>query len=260
MAVLKRLEEHGITLNKDKCQFYKSELNFFGLRFTADGISPTEDRCRALKEAAAPTNAKDLPSFLCTVLYSARFMQDVCTIAEPLWSLTKKDKPWEWGQIQQEAFDKLKGALSTKCMGYFNKDWCTEIIVDASPVGLGAVLGQYNPNNTYERKMVCVASRMLSDVERRYSQCEKEALAAVWGPERFWLYVIGHPFTLVTDNRAIQLIFGSTKSKPPARIERWALRITQFDYTIVHRPGATNVADYYSRLTPTKTAKVIQLI
>ncbi len=51
----------------------------------------------------------------------------------------------------------------------------------------------------------------------------------------------------MTDNRAVQLIFGSTKSKPPARIERWALRLTQFDYTIEHRPGLTNMADYYSR-------------
>ena len=81
----------------------------------------------------------------------------------------------------------------------------------------------------------------------RYSQCEKEALAVVWGPERFWLYVVGRPFVLVTDNRAVQLIFSNTKSKPPPRTERLALRMSQFWYTIVHRPGTSNIADYYSR-------------
>ena len=49
MAVLKRLEEHGHTANKNKCEFFKKELTFFGLRFTDKGISPTEERCRTLK-------------------------------------------------------------------------------------------------------------------------------------------------------------------------------------------------------------------
>ena len=211
MAVLKRLEENGITLNKDKCEFYRSEINFYGLRFTPEGISPTEDRCRALKETPAPTNTKDLHSFLCTILYSARFMKDICTVAQPLWRLTKKDVEWEWGVREETVFGSLKELISTKCMAYFDKDWETEVIVDASPVGLGAVLCQFNPKNPKERHIVCFASRMLTDVESRYSQCEKEALAVVWGPERFWLYVVGRPFRLVTDNRAVQLIFSNTK-------------------------------------------------
>ena len=41
--------------------------------------------------------------------------------------------------------------------------------------------------------------------------------------------------------------FANTRSKPPARIERLALRLSQFDFEIVHKPGESNVADYYSR-------------
>ncbi len=54
LAVLKRLEDAGLTLYIDKCQFYK--LTFFGLRFTSDGMSPTEDRCgsRTRKCKGAP--------------------------------------------------------------------------------------------------------------------------------------------------------------------------------------------------------------
>ena len=112
-------------------------------------------------------------------------------------------------------------------------------MVDASPVGLGAVLGQFNPQNSTERRIVCFASRLLTDVEQRYSQCEKEALAAVWGCERYWLCLFGLPFKLLTDNRAIQMIIANTKSRPPARIERMALRLSQFDYEIQHCPGET---------------------
>ena len=72
---------------------------------------------------------------------------------------------------------------------YFDDGWHTELVVDASPVGLSAVLGQSNPRSVDERRIVCCASRLLSETERRYSQCEKEALAAVWGCERFWIYL-----------------------------------------------------------------------
>ena len=76
---------------------------------------------------------------------------------------------------------------------------------------------------------------------------EKEALAVVWACEKAHIYLIGHKFLIAVDNRAVQLIYGNAKSKPPARIERWALRLTQFDFTIAHRPGKSNIADYYSR-------------
>ena len=168
-------------------------------------------------------------------------------MSEPLWKLTRKDCKWVWSDEQQQTFEKLKQSISTRCMAFFNVKWETEVIVDASHTGIGAVLCQYNPINREDRRIVCFASRMLTDVERRYSQCEKEALAAVWGPERFWIYLMGKQFKLITDNRAIQLIFANTAAKPPARIERLALRLSQFDYTVEHKPGISNIADYYSR-------------
>jgi hypothetical protein len=160
----------------------------------------------SLKEAAIPCNVKELRSFLCTFLWSARFIKDICSVSEPLWKLLRKENKWIWGEVEQKAFEDVKNSVSTKCMAYFNSKWNTELVVDAGPNGIGAVLCQYNPEDSDDRRIVSFASRMLTDVERRYSQCEKEALAAVWGPERFWLYLMGKKFTLVTDNRAVQLI------------------------------------------------------
>jgi hypothetical protein len=164
-----------------------------------------------------------------------------------LWRLTRGNQQWQWGDTEQAAFDQLKSSISTDCIAYFDKSMDTEVVVDASPINLGAVLGQFDAADPNRRRKVCFASRLLTDVERRYSQCEKEALEAVWGCERFKLYFFWRPFMLVTDNRAIQLILSNTKSKPPARIERMALCLDQFEYKVKHRPGNTNVADYYSR-------------
>jgi hypothetical protein len=135
----------------------------------------------------------------------------------------------------------------TTALAFYNEEWFTEVSVDASPVGLGAVLGLINPENKRDRKVIMYVSRLLSAVERRYSQVEKEALAVVWACERLFLYLWGRRFRLVTDNRAVELIFRNPNSDPPLRIKRWALRLTDFVYEIVHRPGATNIADYLSR-------------
>ena len=254
LAVLKRLEMKGLTLNIDKSEFYKKELTFFGLRFTSKGVSPTEDRVRGIMEVSAPANLKELHSFLCSITWSSRFIKDLCTISEPLWKLTKANVKWKWEKVEQEAFDKLKLAITMDCASYFNIGWETVLTVDASPVGLAAVIHQYNPDDPNQKHWVGCVSRMLSEVERRYSQCEKEALGVVWACERLWMYLLGKLFTIETDNRAVKLIFANTRSRPPARIERLALKLSQFDYVIVHKPGISNIADYYSRhpIKPTK--------
>ena len=56
------------------------------------------------------------------------------------------------------------------------------------------------------------ASRALTEVEKRYSQTEKEALVIIWGVEHFHLYLYGNEFTLVTDHKPLEVIYGSRKS------------------------------------------------
>jgi hypothetical protein len=67
------------------------------------------------------------------------------------------------GTAEAKAFSDLKQAISTNYMSYFDKTWNTEICVDTSPVGLGAVLAQANPLCPDERGFVCFASRLLTD-------------------------------------------------------------------------------------------------
>ncbi|GAA6090012.1 uncharacterized protein K02A2.6-like, partial [Tachysurus ichikawai] len=52
---------------------------------------------------------------------------------------------------------------------------------------------------------------------------------------------------MITDHKALELIFNNPKSKPPARIERWALRLQPYKYKVVNKAGKTNPADYMSR-------------
>ena len=108
---------------------------------------------------------------------------------------------------------------------------------------LGAVLAQKQQG---EFRVIMYASRSLTEVERRYSQTECEALAIVWA------YLYGIKFHLVTDHKPLECLY-SKKSRPPARIERWVLRMQGFDYTIGYKPGGENIADFLSRLSCCKS-------
>ena len=87
----------------------------------------------------------------------------------------------------------------------------------------------------------------------KYGQIEKEALAIVFGCEHFHMYLFGRELELETDHRPLEHIYAAkptNSSKPqPARIERWHLRLQEYDFKVVYRPGSTNLADLLSRLS-----------
>ena len=112
-----------------------------------------------------------------------------------------------------------------------------KLTVDASPVGLGAVLAQTQENG--QDRCIAYASHSLTPVE--------EALAAVWGCERFHLYLVGTQFDLITDHKPLEIIY-SPKSKPPLWIEHWLLRLQQYKFNIKYRPGSSNPADVSSTI------------
>ena len=97
-------------------------------------------------------------------------------------------------------------------------------------------------------RVVSYASRNLTDVERFYSQTEKETLGLVWACERFDPYVFGCEFELETDHKPLEHIYGG-KQKVVARIERWVLRLQGYQYNVVYRPGKANITNCLSRLS-----------
>ena len=205
---------------------------------------PTQAKVEAVLNVREPQSAAEVRSFLGLVNFCSRFIPDLATTPEPLRKLTT---PVVWGKEQARSFQELKDKMhSVESLAYFDKEAETEIISDASPVGLRAVLLQKQQG---VMKVVTYASRCLSEVERRCSQTEKEALSIVWACERFHVYLYGIRFKVLTDHKPLEVIY-SKVHKPSSRIERWVLRLQNYDFIVEYLPGPENIADTLSRLIP----------
>lgn len=243
--VLNRFREFNVTLNKDKCKFGAPEIEFIGHRLSAAGIKPLHSKIIAVKQFREPKTSEEVRSFLGLINYVGKFIPHLATISEPLRQLTKKDSNFEWGLKQQESFETLKQSLmNDTTLGYYSIRNRTQVVADASPVGLGAFLIQFQGN---EPRIVAYANRSLTAPEMNYAQTEKEALALVWAVERFHYFLFGRFFELITDHKALETLFGP-KSKPCARIERWVIRLMSYKFKVIFKPGKTNIADPLSRL------------
>jgi len=72
-----------------------------------------EEKIWTIKEWKEPTNVKGIQSFLGFANFYWCFIRDYSKITTPLSSLTRKEKGWEWGDKQQEAYEMLKKAMIT---------------------------------------------------------------------------------------------------------------------------------------------------
>jgi hypothetical protein len=151
---------------------------------------------------------KEFKIFLGLSVYASRWIKNLAAISEPLWKLKRSDVRWEWTEELQRLFDLIKQSL-INAVGYFHLYWHTFVTVDASPVGLSAVLTQQHPKDTDKYKLILCISRMFTDTEKRYSQIEREALAPVWAAERLNMYFLGEHFWLRIDNKAVALIYNN---------------------------------------------------
>ena len=249
--VLCRLENAGLQLQRNKCVFMAPEVTYLGHKIDAEGLHPVAEKVEAIQEAPAPKNVTELKSYLGLLAYYGKFLPNLSSTLAPLYRLLKSATRWKWTGQEQAAFYKLKKLLSSSAvLVHFDPKKDLILACDASPYGLGAVLSHRMPDGT--ERPVGFASQTLNPAEQNYSQIEKEGLACVFGVTRFHDYLYGHHFKLITDHKLLLGLFNELRSVPAqssARIQRWALTLASYEYSLGFRTSTANGnADALSRL------------
>ena len=155
-------------------------VEYLGYRIDAEGLHPTQEKVKAIKEARTPSSVTELRAFLGMLNYYSKFLPNLATRLAPLYSLLCKSTVWNWRKEQQDAFLDAKALLQSDSL-LVHFDPAKELILefDASPYGVGAVLSHVvKPGVEHP---IAFASRSLMDAEKRYSQLDKEGLAIVFG-------------------------------------------------------------------------------
>lgn len=246
--VHKRLSNANVTVNLEKCIFFRQSLKYLGFVVDSDGLRTNPEKVEAMVNYPRPRTSTEIKRFIGMCSWYRRFIPHFSTLVSPLNDLLKGKKKRQtitWNDSAEKSFLIIKNALvSAPILTTADFNLPFTIQCDASDTGLGGTLTQCQDG---VEKVISFASRSLSRAERNYSVSEREALAVLFCIEKYRPFLEGSKFTVITDHYS--LLWLQRMKEPTGRLARWAVKLQQFDFEIVHRKGKCHVVpDALSRI------------
>nr|GEW86581.1 putative reverse transcriptase domain-containing protein [Tanacetum cinerariifolium] len=107
-TILNLLKSEKLYAKFSKCDFWLDSVQFLGHVIDSSGVHVDPAKIEAIKNWAAPTTPMKVRQFLGLAGYYRRFIKEFSLISKPLTKLTQKNKPYVWGDDEEEAFQTLK--------------------------------------------------------------------------------------------------------------------------------------------------------
>lgn len=206
IALLHDCRASGITLSRKKFSI-GDNVKFAGHNIGSQGVTPDEDKVKAIREFPRPKDVSALRSFLGLANQLGAFVPDLAHATEPLRQLLKKEVEYAWIKEHEEAFQQTKALLSSDAVvKAFDPLLPTYLYTDASRLyGLGFMLMQREA--TGAPRLIKCGSRSLQPAETRYATVELECLGVAYAVAQCDYYLRGADFTIVTDHRPLLGVF-----------------------------------------------------
>lgn len=241
-TIFETLQHGEFYLKQSKCSFAQETIEYLGHVVSGKGVTPEPSKIQAMVQWPNPRTAKELRAFLGLTGFYRKFIKGYATIAAPLTSLLCKDA-FTWTTESQEAFTQLKSAMTNApvlALSNFFEPFVIEI--DASAMAIGTVLTQNGHPLAYFSKGLSPRITQASTYI-----CKLHAIVAA--VQKWRQYLLGRPFTILTDHKSIRELMTQIIQTPEQHY--YLSKLLGYDYSIQYKAGATNVvADALSRAPP----------
>ena len=113
--LLRSLLKNGLKISPKKCQLFKTSLQYMGNKIFIENkkvcVKPFRNRLEAIQKLQPPKTPKGCRSFTDVVNFHSMFFPELQKILKPIYDLTRKGRPFNWGKEQQDSFDEIKCRL-----------------------------------------------------------------------------------------------------------------------------------------------------
>ena len=249
---ISQIEELGLRIGPKKCKIGCRELVWLGHRISERGIRPDEDRVQTLKDWPEPTNASEVKAIHGLASYFRKFIREfaakTCHMRE-LMKTKNNAKVFAWSKECKEEFKNIVQELcGPNILGHPDFSPSAEPFVlacDTSKKGVGCILSQYQTllneeTGKMERREVLIAygSRSLTQGEQCYSSYKLELAGLVSSVNHFKYYLLGKPFVIRTDHKALKWLMTTTHQECPAIVFRWQQLLQDYRFDIEYVPAS----------------------
>ncbi|CAN6687889.1 unnamed protein product [Malus baccata var. baccata] len=253
---LTRMRIHKLKMNPKKCAFGVRAGNFLGFLVHQRGVEVDKNKSRAILESPPPTNKVQLQRLLGKINFLRRFIANLAGKIQPLTPLLRlKDKEnFEWGPTHQQAFDSIKAYLtSPPVLVPPQRGKPLKLYISASEKSIGSLLAQNNEGG--KEQAVYYLSRILTEVETRYSPVERLCLALYFTASKLRHYMLPCHVHIIAKTDVIKYML----SKPmlAGRIGKWILALSEFSFQYVPQRAVKGqaIADFLTEHQESQSEK-----
>ena len=145
----------------------------------------------------------------------------------------------------KKEIDLLKEIITQyPCLAHPDLDKQFYIHVDASAVGIGAILTQVDEKGRH--RVIEYASHTIK--HGNLNNTQREAFGVLWALEHFRYYVIGREPIVYCDCKCLSDVFKSNNLPGTASLRNWVARLLHYNPKVLHQPGkAMAIPDALSR-------------